>query len=68
MTELWGRMKETGAGDGKPGASGVPDAKEKPGVNGKTRRGAKSSSEAWGLCAEKSRYRSYRTRTADRHR
>ena len=34
MTELWGHVRRAGAGNGKPGASGVPDVKAKPYING----------------------------------
>ena len=35
MTELWGHARKAEAGNGKPGASGVPEWKEKPSLNGK---------------------------------
>ena len=36
VTELWGHVREAGAGNGKPGAREVPERKEKPSLNGKT--------------------------------
>ena len=39
-TELWGRMREAGAGKGEPGTSTAGGAKEKPLIKGKTLRGA----------------------------
>ena len=68
MTELWGHVQRAGAGNGKPGASGVPGREANPPLNGKTRRGPKSSREARELCVKKSRYCLYRTRTVNRHR
>ena len=35
MTELWGHVRKAEAGNGKPGASGVPVTLENPGGNGK---------------------------------
>ena len=35
MTELWGHVRKAEAGNGKPGASRVPDPQANPGVNGK---------------------------------
>ena len=35
MTELWGHVRKAEAGNGKPGASRVPDTQANPGVNGK---------------------------------
>ena len=35
ITELWGHVWRAGAGNGKPGASRVPDTQANPGVNGK---------------------------------
>ena len=35
MTELWGHVQRAEAGNGKPGASRVPDTQANPGVNGK---------------------------------
>ncbi len=68
MTELWGRMQRAWAGRGKTGASEVGEGKANPPFNPKTRRGANYSSEARKLCAKKSRYCSYSTRTVNRHR
>ena len=56
ITELWGRRKKAGAGDGKPCASEVPVQQEKPLCNGKALRGPKWSREAGALSAGKSRY------------
>ena len=36
ITELWGRMKKAGAGNGKAGKSVVGDELEKPFINPKT--------------------------------
>ena len=68
ITELWGHVQKAGAGNGKPGASEVPDTLANPCANGKTRRGPKESREARELCVKKSRYCLYRTRTVNRHR
>ena len=35
MTELWGHVRKAEAGNGKPGASGVPVTQANPGGNGK---------------------------------
>ena len=35
MTELWGHVRKAEAGNGKPGASGVPVTLANPGGNGK---------------------------------
>ena len=35
MTELWGHVRKAEAGNGKPGASGVPATQANPGGNGK---------------------------------
>jgi len=35
MTELWGHVRKAEAGNGKPGASGVPATLANPGGNGK---------------------------------
>ena len=34
-SELWGHVRKAEAGNGKPGASRVPDTQANPGVNGK---------------------------------
>ena len=35
MTELWGHVRKAEAGNGEPGASGVPATLANPGGNGK---------------------------------
>ena len=35
ISELWGHVRKAEAGNGKPGASRVPDTQANPGVNGK---------------------------------
>ena len=68
MTELWGRMCEAQAGKGKTGTSAGGAREEKPPRKLMALRAAKGSSEERGACAKKSRYRSYSTRTENRHR
>ena len=41
MTELWGHVRKAEAGNGKPGASGVPVTLANPGGNGKPGCGVK---------------------------
>ena len=51
-----------------PGESGTCSCQEKPAADAPAARRPKSSREARGPRVKKSRYRSHRTRTADRHR
>ena len=69
MTELRGRMRVRRAGGGKPGASAGGSGEEKPPAYARWRDAERRfSSEEPEARAEKSRYRSSRTRTVDRHR
>ena len=67
MTELWGHTREALPGK-EPGESGAGGREEKPPAEAAAVRRPKQSREVRRPRVKKSRYRSYRTRTADRHR
>ena len=69
MKEMWGHGQKAWAGNGKTGASEVGAREANPSCESRRRDAErKKSSEAGRLAVKKSRYKSYRTRTVNRHR